>query len=142
MPAADTSGASGRPLYAEPLQAHTLIAQGAEVGRKAGANAVSSLPGTVAGSIPSSPFDAAVQTAQISLPAEDAAAVTAAAASSTDVAWLAVEIAEAIDGKQRPISRTIREHIQARPNPQRASRELGAVLAFRAWEVRTRNGSF
>lgn len=83
MPAADTSGASGRPLYAEPLQAHTLIAQGAQVGTKAGANAVSSLPGTAAGSIPSSPFDAAVQTAQISLPQEDAAAVTAAAASST-----------------------------------------------------------
>lgn len=83
MPAVDTSGASGRPLYAEPLQAHTLIAQGAQVGTKTGANAVSSLPGTVAGSIPSSPFDAAVQTAQISLPEEDAAAVTAAAASST-----------------------------------------------------------
>ncbi|CAN5875789.1 hypothetical protein BH09ACT7_BH09ACT7_54230 [soil metagenome] len=86
MPAVDTSGASGRPLYAEPLQAHTLIAQGAQVGAEAGpgaAGSVSSLPGTVAGCIPSSPFDAAVQTAQISLPEEDAAAVTAAAASST-----------------------------------------------------------
>lgn len=80
MPAVDTSGASGRPLYAEPMQAHTLIAKGAQVGANAGANTMSSLPGTAAAS---SPFDVAVQTAEISLPQEDAAAVTAAAASST-----------------------------------------------------------
>jgi LuxR family maltose regulon positive regulatory protein len=52
-------------------------------------------------------------------------------AAHTDVAWLAVEIAEAIDGEDGPASRAISEHIRARANPQRASRELGAVLAGR-----------
>ncbi|WP_142386869.1 hypothetical protein [Mycobacterium hubeiense] len=78
---------SGRPLYAEPVQAHTLIAEGAQVAAKAGAdaptNAASSLPGTTAGSLPSSPFDAAVQAAEIALPQYDTAATTATSASST-----------------------------------------------------------
>src|SRR5947199_9157477 len=52
-------------------------------------------------------------------------------AAHTDVAWLAAEMAEAIDGSQSAASRTISEHLHARPNPQRASRELGAVLAAR-----------
>jgi ATP/maltotriose-dependent transcriptional regulator MalT len=52
-------------------------------------------------------------------------------AAHTDVAWLAAEIAEAIDGSEGATSRTISEHLHARANPQRASRELGAVLAAR-----------
>src|SRR5947199_8898236 len=43
-------------------------------------------------------------------------------AAHTDVAWLAAEIAEAIDGNG-DASRAIVAHIRARPNPQRASRE-------------------
>ena len=54
-----------------------------------------------------------------------------------DVAWLAAEIAEAIDGNQGTTSRAIREHIRARANPQRASRELGAVLAGRLGNLDT-----
>ena len=86
MPAAADTSDSGRPLYAEPAQAHTLIAQGADVGAKAGAQgpagAASSLPGTAAGALASSPFDAAVQAAQISLPQQDSAATMAVASSS------------------------------------------------------------
>jgi ATP/maltotriose-dependent transcriptional regulator MalT len=54
-----------------------------------------------------------------------------------DVAWLAAEIAEAIDGNQGPTSRAISEHIHARANPQLASRELGAVLAARLGNLDT-----
>jgi hypothetical protein len=86
MPAADTPAVSGEPLYAEAPQAHTLITQAAQVGTKTGANlasGASSLPGTVAGAIPSSPFDAVIQATEISLPQQDAAAVINAATSST-----------------------------------------------------------
>ena len=55
----------------------------------------------------------------------------------TDVAWLAAEIAEAVDGTAGTTSRSIREHIRARDNPQRASRELGAVLAARLGGIDT-----
>jgi ATP/maltotriose-dependent transcriptional regulator MalT len=55
----------------------------------------------------------------------------------TDVAWLAAEIAEALDGRHGVVSRAINEHIRARANPQRASRELGAVLAARLGSVDT-----
>ena len=48
-------------------------------------------------------------------------------AAHTDVAWLAAEIAEAIDGSEGATSRTISEHLHARANPQRAARELGAA---------------
>jgi LuxR family maltose regulon positive regulatory protein len=58
-------------------------------------------------------------------------------ASHADVAWLAVQIAEALDGKEGAASRAIREHIRARANPQRASRELGAVLADRLGRIDT-----
>ena len=56
--------------------------------------------------------------------------VTLSAAHS-DVAWLAAEIAQTIDGRAGTATRAIRQHIRARANPQRASRELGAVLAER-----------
>jgi ATP/maltotriose-dependent transcriptional regulator MalT len=49
----------------------------------------------------------------------------------TDVAWLAEDIARAIDGPGPGASRVVREHIKARVNPQRAARELGGVLADR-----------
>ena len=52
-------------------------------------------------------------------------------AAHADVAWLAEEIAQAVDGKSGGATRAIRQHIRARANPQRASRELGAVLAER-----------
>jgi LuxR family transcriptional regulator, maltose regulon positive regulatory protein len=58
-------------------------------------------------------------------------------AAHTDVAWLATQIAEAVDGKDGAASRAIGEHIRARANPQRASRELGAVLAARLGRVDT-----
>src|SRR5207253_2930072 len=56
-------------------------------------------------------------------------------ATHTDVAWLAEEIAQAVDGKSGATTRAIRQHIRARANPQRASRELGAVLAERLGSV-------
>jgi ATP/maltotriose-dependent transcriptional regulator MalT len=56
-------------------------------------------------------------------------------AAHTDVAWLAEEIAQAVDGKGGTATRAIRQHIRARANPQRASRELGAVLAERLGSV-------
>ena len=53
-------------------------------------------------------------------------------AAHTDVAWLAAEIAQRLSTeRQAPPPRAIRQHIRARANPQRASRELGAVLAER-----------
>jgi LuxR family transcriptional regulator, maltose regulon positive regulatory protein len=55
----------------------------------------------------------------------------------TDVAWLATEVAEAIDGTDGPVSRAISEQLRARPNPQLAARELGAVLAARLGTVDT-----
>ena len=58
-------------------------------------------------------------------------------AAHTDVAWLASEIAEAIDGRHGTTSRTVSEHLRARANPQRASRELGTVLAARLGSVDT-----
>ena len=58
-------------------------------------------------------------------------------AAHTDVAWLASEIAEAIDGRRGTVSRTVSEHLRARANPQRASRELGAVLAGRLGSIDT-----
>jgi LuxR family maltose regulon positive regulatory protein len=48
-----------------------------------------------------------------------------------DVAWLAQDVAQAVAAADRTASRAIREHIQARPNPQRASRELGLALGER-----------
>jgi LuxR family maltose regulon positive regulatory protein len=48
-----------------------------------------------------------------------------------DVAWLAEEVARAMDHAGLGAARAIREHIKARTNPQRASRELGSVLAGR-----------
>ena len=50
-------------------------------------------------------------------------------AGHADVAWLAEDIAQSIDGKGGAATRAMRQHIRARSNPQRASRELGAVLA-------------
>jgi ATP/maltotriose-dependent transcriptional regulator MalT len=46
-----------------------------------------------------------------------------------DVAWLAADIAEAIDGEGDTASRAIAEHLNARSNPQRAARQLGVALA-------------
>src|SRR5437764_10627098 len=40
-------------------------------------------------------------------------------AAHADVAWLAEEIAQAIQGKDGSAARAIREHIRARANPQR-----------------------
>lgn len=82
MPDADTSGASCRPLYAEPTEAHKLIAQSAQTGAQAPTTGAvsSSLPGAEAGS---SPFDAVVQAAKVSLSQEDVAAAGVTSASST-----------------------------------------------------------
>lgn len=48
-----------------------------------------------------------------------------------DVAWLAGDIAHAADGTDGTTVRTIRQHIRARLNPQRACHELGARAGYR-----------
>jgi LuxR family maltose regulon positive regulatory protein len=55
-----------------------------------------------------------------------------------DIAWLAEDIARAVDGPEGGATREIREHIRARTNPQRAARELATALAerFEAEDVR------
>jgi LuxR family transcriptional regulator, maltose regulon positive regulatory protein len=49
-------------------------------------------------------------------------------AAHSDVAWLAEDLARLAGGEGGPAARSIREHIRARSNPQRAARELGAAL--------------
>ena len=50
-------------------------------------------------------------------------------AAHRDVAWLAEDIARALDRGEGASTRLIQEHIRARTNPQRSSSELGAKLA-------------